>query len=772
MCSLVILVTRTAHSANLLTNSTFENGQAAPWESYFDQAGGASGQMSVRNGELCVDVTNVGTQQWNVQVRYRSEPALALQEGHTYSISFKAYASKPTTIYAKIGNQGAPYAEFWNQRVNLTTTPQTFTGSFTMTTANDLPQEFAFHMGKQDQGTTATPPFSVCLDDIVLDDPQFTPDPTPEPVVTPDVRLNQVGYVPISVKRATVVSAATRPLGWELLNAEGQIVGAGRTTVFGKDAASGDHVHIVDFSSFRRVGSGYTLWVGDEASHPFDIRPDIYSTMKYDALRYFYHNRSGIAITMPYAGGEQWTRPAGHINVPPNKGDNDVPCAPNTGCTYSLDVTGGWYDAGDHGKYVVNGGISVWTLLNQYERTIRFGRSHAALRDGALNIPESGNGVPDILDEARWELEFFFKMQVPEGQPKAGMVHHKIHDENWTGLPLRPDQDPQQRYLRPPSTAATLNVAATAAQCARIWKQIDPPFAATCLAVAERTWQAAVANPAIYAPASDGTGGGPYNDNNVTDEFYWAAAELFITTGQDAYREFMTQSPHYLKVPTTFENGEPGMTWGTTQALGTISLAVVPSTLANDQIAAARNSIIAAADAFAQIHDQQGYGTPFAPGPDGKYPWGSNSFVINNMLIMALAHDFTDNARYLNTIRAGMDYILGRNAMDKSYVSGYGENPLRNPHHRFWAHQLDPSFPSPPPGAVSGGPNSSIQDPYAQPRLAGCAPQKCYIDHIESWSTNEITVNWNAPFAWVTAFLDENAGVVRYLPLVLRMNTQ
>lgn len=763
VCSLLLSAVPTAYGANLLTNSNFTDGQVVPWETLFLPP--AAGSAAVVNGELCLNITAAGGERWQVQARQ----TVVLQADHTYNISFKAYANKPTQLYAKVGNSGAPYAEFWNnnwQPFSLTTTKETFTGSFTMKGDAAVKNEFAFHLGGN--LVTSGAPVTICLDDIVLDDPEFNPEPEPEPEPLPDVRLNQVGYVPISVKRATIVSAATRPVSWELVNTDGNVVASGRTTVFGQDAASGDHVHIADFSTFRQPGTGYTLWVGDEASHPFDINTNIYDNLKTEALRYFYHNRSGIEIKAEHVG-EAYARPAGHIGVAPNKGDTAVTCAPDVPCNYTLDVSGGWYDAGDHGKYVVNGGISAWTLMNQYERTLHLRGSMTALADGTLNIPESGNGIPDILDEARWEVEFFLKMQVPEGLEKAGMVHHKIHDATWTGLPLPPDQDPRDRFLRPPSTAATLNMAATAAQAARIWKQLDPAFAAKALAAAERAWQAAVANPAVYAPGSDGTGGGPYNDNNVTDEFYWAAAELFVTTGQDAYRTFITQSPHYLKVPTGFgANSEPAMAWATTQALGTISLAVVPNTLANDQVTAARSSITAAADVFVQQHTQQGYGLPFAPGDDGKYPWGSNSFVLNNMIIMALAHDFTNNDTYLNAVREAMDYLLGRNAMDKSYVSGYGENPLMNPHHRFWAKQLDPSFPGPPPGTVSGGPNSSIQDPYASPRLQGCAPQKCYIDHIESWSTNEITVNWNAPFAWVAAFLDEHAGYTVYLPLVLQ----
>ena len=125
--------------------------------------------------------------------------------------------------------------------------------------------------------------------------------------------------------------------------------------------------------------------------------------------------------------------------------------------------------------------------------------------------------------------------------------------------------------------------------------------------------------------------------------------------------------------------------------------------------------------------------------------------------VRGLAYDLTGKAVYLNSVSESMDYLLGRNPVDKSYVSGYGANPLTNPHHRFWAHQKDASFPPPPPGAVSGGPNSGLEDPLAQTRLPGCAPQTCYLDDIDSWSTNEITINWNAPLAWVTAFLDEQA---------------
>ncbi len=575
------------------------------------------------------------------------------------------------------------------------------------------------------------------------------------PQSLPNVRVNQVGYLPNRTKRATIVNSSTDPLSWQVRDSAGRVVATGITTVFGHDAASGDHVHTADFSSLTTPGASYQLAVGNDVSHTFAISTDIYRRLKYDALAYFYHNRSGIPIEAEYVGALH-ARPAGHLGITPNRGDTRVPCAPDTGCTYVLDVSGGWYDAGDHGKYVVNGGISVWTLMHQYERAKYLGDT-AALADGTMNIPERGNGVPDILDEARWEMDFLLKMQVPDGERLAGMVHHKVHDESWTALPMRPSDDPKPRILRPPSTAATLNLAAAAAQCSRVWEEFDDVYAARCLRAAERAWEAACTHPIAFAPRNDSTGGGPYSDSHLDDEFYWAAAELYVTTSSSTYLQFLQQSPYYCTVPTTFsEHSAPAMTWAVTQALGTLTLATVPSQLPQQEVVAARQSIVEAADTFVTTLYRQGYHVPFAPGSDGKYPWGSNSFILNNMIVLASAYDWTRDAMYLDAVVEGMDYLLGRNALDQSYVSGYGARPLMNPHHRYWAHQLDPQYPPVPAGVVSGGPNSSLQDPYAQSvGLQGCAPQKCFVDHISSWSTNEITINWNAPFAWVTAFLDE-----------------
>jgi endoglucanase len=720
---------------NLVANATFDGSISVPWTSSFTAPGG--GNASVENGEYCLLVTNQGKNPWDAQVRHRE---MTIRKEHSYSVTFDVRASRPTKIRAKVGMAGPPYAEYWHDEIALTTDRQTYRGEFKMGADDDPTAELAVHAGGP--LASAPVPFTICIDNVKLVDPQFRRTDEAKSAPLADVRVNQLGYLPDLPKRATVRSDATAPVEWELRNEAGARVASGKTSVFGYDAASGERVHVVDFSSFRTPGKRYVLRVRDGASHPFDIAPDLYRRAKYDALAYFYQNRSGIAITMPYAGGEAWTRPAGH------ESDASVPCAPGSGCSYSLDVRGGWYDAGDHGKYVVNGGIAVWTLLNLYERTQ--GTALADFGDGKLLVPERGNGVPDLLDEARWEIEFLLRMQVPDGAPRAGMVHHKIHDKEWTALGTAPHEDKIERLLYPPSTAATLNLAAVAAQAARVFHSFDPAFAARCLLSAEKAWSAAQANPQVYAPASPSVGGGPYDDTNVGDEFYWAASELFVTTGKKVYQEYLQRSLSYASV-------KGPMSWQSTEALGTISLALVPNHLPPSQVAAMRKTLQVAADDIVATMSKQGYGVPLRPGP---YVWGSNSLVANDMLLVALAYDFTRDERYLGAVAEGVDYLFGRNPLDRSYVTGYGARPVENPHHRFWAHQANPKYPRPPAGALAGGPNSGLQDPYAQGAgLSGCAPEKCYADHAESWSTNEVAINWNAPFAWVLAFLDDASRV-------------
>ncbi|MEU3744058.1 MULTISPECIES: glycoside hydrolase family 9 protein [Streptomyces] len=572
---------------------------------------------------------------------------------------------------------------------------------------------------------------------------------TASAAATTAVRVNQVGYLPDGPKRATVVTTATGPLAWQLRNASGAVVASGSTVPHGADAPSGQSVQVADFSSYRSTGSGYVLAVDGSGSAPFDIRADLYDTLRSDSMAFFHHQRSGISIDASLVGSA-YARPAGHLGVAPNKGDTSVPCQA-TVCDYTQDVRGGWYDAGDHGKYVVNGGISTWLVVNSFERAKRTGKD-AALGDSTLRVPERGNGVPDVLDEARWELDFLMRMQVPEDKQYAGMAFHKIHDAAWTGMPMRPEQDAQPRELHRPSTAATLNLAAAAAQCARVFRPYDSAYADRCLSSARRAWTAAQANPALYAPDSDGTGGGAYGDAQVTDEFYWAAAELYAATGEGAYRDAVTSSPWHTSA-TAFT--PYGFGWADTAALGRLVLATAPTGLPATDVARVRSSVTAAADGYLARMTAQGYAVPV---PADGYFWGSNGEVANDAVVMAVAGELTGDGRYRAGALETMDYLLGRNALGLSYVTGYGETSAQNQHHRFWAHQLDSSLPHPPAGSLAGGPNSALQDPVAEEKLTGCAPAACYVDDIGSYSTNEVAVNWNAPLAWLAAYAAERTS--------------
>ncbi|WP_410657281.1 glycoside hydrolase family 9 protein [Amycolatopsis sp. lyj-112] len=712
-----------------IVNGDFSGGGVDPWWA------GANTRGSVAGGEYCVDVTG-GTA--NGYDALSGQNGVPYEAGQSYTLKFDARATVEQPLSAVAGEAVAPYRKIARTEVAVTPAKQTFTLTFESTL--DFPAagngQFAFWFGGQSFDNT------VCVDNVSLVGGVLPP-PGVEPAGP--LRVNQVGYVPGLPKQASLATGSATPQTWTLRDGTGASVATGQTIPKGHDAASDENVHVVDFSSYDRQGSGYTLAVGDAVSAPFDISATALTGLRYDSLAFFYHQRSGTPIEARYVG-EEYARPAGHVNVAPNQGDDAVPCRADLNCGYTLDVRGGWYDAGDHGKYVVNGGIAAWQLQNSYERAVRFG-DKTALGDGTLAIPERSNGVPDVLDEARWELEFLLSMQVPDGKPLSGMAHHKIHDEQWTGLPTLPHKDAQPRRLSAPSTAATLNLAAAAAQASRLWAPYDTTFAARALSAAEKAYTAAKAHPDVIADPNDGTGGGSYSDPTVTDEFYWAAAELYATTGR--YRADVTDSP--LFGGKSFN--ARGFDWGSTGALGDVSLLLVPRELSTDAI---RSAIIATSDTHLANMAPAGHPVPYRTA-DGGYEWGSNGLVANNGMVLGLAYDLTGTAKYRNGAFAAMDYLLGRNPVDRSYVAGRGDRPVRNVHHRHWANQADPSLPTAPPGTLSGGPNSALQDPVAQRLLPGCAPQRCWVDHIEAYSLNEVTVNWNSAFAWLSNWVAERS---------------
>jgi endoglucanase len=703
---------------------------------------------------------------------------LPIEEGGNYALSFTASASNGATVRALVGENGGSYRTAFVANPELTATLEPYEYGFTSSLAFPADEgavgQVAIQLGARGD-------YTFCVDTVSLKK-TATPPPPYEPDTRSRVRVNQVGYLPNGPKQATVVTDSTSPVTWELHAAGGAVVASGQAVPRGTDPTSGLPVQVVDFGDVTATGTGFTLVADGETSDPFAISSTIYQQLRYDALNYFYPVRSGIAVDVP---DDTYDRPAGHVSGPDgavNKGDLDVACltAADDGASwsydtwtcpagYSRDVVGGWYDAGDHGKYVVNGGIAVQQLLSTYERSLYVrGATKGALADGTLDVPadESDNGVPDVLDEARWELEFFLAMQVPAGSGMTvsatdhrsldGMVHHKIHDVGWTGLGLLPSEDPQQRRLHRPSTAATLNLAATAAQGARLFAKYDPAFAYRLVKAAKTAYAAAQRVPDLYAPASAGSnGGGPYDDTKVSDERYWAAAELYLTTRSPAYKHDVKRSPHRDDDIWT----PAGFSWGETAALGRMDLATVPNKF-RDQ---ARASVVAGAEKYLAWQAEQPFGTAY-PGSKGGYEWGSNSMVVNNQVVLATAYDITRDTRFSQAVLESMDYLLGRNAMNNSYVTGYGT--------QFSSHQHSRWLVPPLPGSLAGGPNSmrSTWDPVMlglYPESNPCTPQMCYVDSIEAWSVNEITINWNSALSWIASFAaDQGAGTRAVAPVV------
>jgi len=745
--------------SELLPHTSFAEG-LGPWDLY------GTGDPTFAGGELCVEVPGGNANPWDAGLSFTGLP---IEQDANYVLTLTGRTEPATPVRVIVGEGGGAYRTVLEQSAaplgtETTTLSYPFTAGLTFPADGDAPGQVAIHLGK-------SAAYTFCLSEVSLTT-SATPPPPYEPDTGPRVRVNQVGYLPHGPKRATLVTDEAGAVAWQLLDADGSQVADGESQPVGADASSGQDVHVIDFSDVTTTGTGLTLVADGETSHPFSIAEDLYAQLRYDALNYFYLARSGVDIEASIVG-EEYARVAGHVGVAPNQGDTDVPCiGPRTyyqgwTCDYSLDVTGGWYDAGDHGKYVVNGGIAVAQLLSTYERTLTApGARAGALDDGTLDLPEHGNGVPDVLDEARWELEWMLKMIAPSGE-YAGLVHHKIHDEGWTGLPLAPADDPQPRSLHRPSTAATLNLSAVAAQGARLFVDYDPEFAATLLDTARSTYEAALAHPDVYAPGAAGSdGGGPYDDSDVTDEFYWAAAELYVTTGEDRYAADVTASEHH----TGDVFGPAGFSWGSTAALGRLTLATVPNGLPDrDDV---RASVVAGADAYLAAQAGQPWGSVYSP-TRGAYDWGSNSSVANILVVIATAYDLTGDEQYLRGTLEGLDYLFGRNALNLSYVTGWGTVSSQNQHSRWFAAQLDPSLPHPPRGSLAGGPNSIVGtwDPTMQATFTeGCAPATCYLDEIQSWASNEITINWNSALSWVASFAadqkDGGAAVGAVAPAV------
>ena len=554
----------------------------------------------------------------------------------------------------------------------------------------------------------------------------------------PCVRVNQLGYLPGSPKHAVWVTEDTEPASFAVYTADGSAVlrGSSRPWPRRPEPTSGQSVHCIDLTALTAPGSGYRVLVGGDRSHAFRVAADLYDGLSRDAFRLFYLLRSGCPIDEARAPG--YGRPAGHAGEPPNRGDTAVPCwsgpdaarlYPGWRATGVFDVSGGWYDAGDYGKYVVSGGIALWQLLN------------------LLRLRQSVPAAAEVVEECRWQLDWLLRMQVPHGHPLAGMAFHRVHGVAWSPLPGWAHEDPTTRVLHRPSTAATLHLAAVAAKGAGLLRDSDEAYAERLLRAARTAYRAARAHPDLIAPDDEGRyGGGPYGDVRLADDFYWAAVELWLTTGEDGYRDALTESPEHTADVFDLD----GFDFDRVAAPARLDLATGPRRLPeHDRVT---GSIRDAADRLLDLQRRQPWGQPYAP-PAG-WQWGSNGRILNNLVVLAAAHELTGDRRFHDGVAIGVDYLLGRNALGQSYVTGYGADATEHLRTRQFGHDLDPALPAPPPGALAGGPNSVHTPGFPDdPRLDGLPPQCRYLDEPTSETTNDICIRWNAPLAFISAYL-------------------
>ena len=541
---------------------------------------------------------------------------------------------------------------------------------------------------------------------------------------TTDIKVDQVGYLPHSPKLAMVVS--------HTLAKEFSVRRAGNDTVAfrGKlaepvtDPDSGDLIQEADFTKLEKPGKYYLEVPGVGRSWDFVIGPDVFARAFYLAMRSYYGQRCGTAVDL----GSEFP------------GYKHAPCHLEGAYHASSGKTGphisakGWHDAGDYGRYVVNSGISTGTLLWTWE--IFGGR----LKQVKLNIPESGNGTPDILNEIRWNLDWMLSMQDDDGG-----VWHKQTSERFCDFIL-PEKDTLISYVigtgKEPykSSCATGDFAAVMAIAARAYRPFDAAYAEKCLRAARQAWNWLEKYPNVTFHNPPGIQTGDYGDGNCADEHLWAAAELWRTTGDEAFEHYFLE--HFGAFRKTVKpNGPPA--WGNVAPLALWTYALGHGKNA-DAVAAITQDSVSAAQQIVERSSRHPYRISLT---SADYIWGSNGVAANYSMQLLVANALHPDPRFVETALDNLHYLLGRNTFSLSWVTQVGANPFHHPHHRPSAGL---GLPEPWPGLLSGGPNRGRQD-AAMKKLPNGPPAKMYLDEQASYASNEVAINWNAPLVFVLA---------------------
>lgn len=555
--------------------------------------------------------------------------------------------------------------------------------------------------------------------------------PVTSTMVDEDIHINQIGYQPGQFKQVVVAGKISPRATFQLLDAQDQAVFTGTLVSSGYDPDSDETVTQGDFSAFDTPGLYRVQVSGRGMSYPFTIGGDVYQPVLKLATRWLYLQRSGAAKDDPITGlkhSADHTTPAILYDA----------AGPHPDQTFQ--VSGGWWDAGDYGRYVPPAATTLMSLFYAYHF------NPDVFQDGSLNIPESSNGLPDLLDEARWELEWLLKMQRADGA-----VHHKVTTADYAEAGP-PEEDTQPLYLYDVSTQATAQYAGAMAEASLVYRPIDPAFADQLLAAAKRAWTWLKAHPDKYPEGGfinpENHNGGPYSieAGDETGQRLWAAGSLFHATGEVEYADAFAQLwPKRDPEPPVY-----GLSWADGYAFGMFAYLDSPG---GDEILKEEIKQVVAEQSrnVLKVINSTGYRVALT-GNSGVfgYTWGSNEYTLESGIYLLLANEWRPDQKLVDGAAAQLNWILGVNPLNKAYITGAGSNPVRTLH-----HQVSFLRDTPTPGAIGEGPNAMDTggDEVLQAMFDDNVPfAKRYADHPDSWATNEPVIYGNAAFVAVAAW--------------------
>lgn len=532
--------------------------------------------------------------------------------------------------------------------------------------------------------------------------------------------IAQTGYARSFPKFALAPGDA--PERFVLVAKTGDVVLQGKATPAKTGSLCSQSLRWLDFSACVSLGD-YELQCGTW-SMPVRIVEDAFHETAQALLKGFYFQRASLELLPQYAG--PWARPAGHP-------DTEVLVHASAACAgrpegFVISAPKGWYDAGDYNKYIVNSGISTATLLAAFADFSGVSR----LR---VNIPESGGGLPDVLAEARWNLDWMLSMQ----DPADGGVYAKLTNLRFDGMEL-PHRCVSPRYVVQKTTAAALDFAACLAMASVVYQPFANDFAATCLKAARQAYAWAGRHPDILYSQPADVFTGQYGDSDLDDEFYWAECELFVATGDTAYLVRARNRPILARVPD----------WQNVALLGTMALLRADASLVTEG-----ERLRQLAEELCERAQDEVLRIPMK---STDFVWGSNGVLANQGMVLLFAARVAERRgddpavidRYRRCAADAFYYLLGRNPMGMSYVTGCGLHWPRDIHHR--PSQGD-AVDEPVPGLLVGGPNPGQQDAAKCPPYPSQEPALSYLDHVRSCASNEIAINWNAPAFYLAAGL-------------------